>query len=177
MPNYRRSYAAGGTYFFTVNLADRGSCVLTDHIEDLRAAVRFVRSRRPFEIEAMVILPDHLHSVWALPVEDSDFPTRWKEIKACFTKWTGLSGARSRSQAAKGERGLWQRRYWEHQIRDERDFRAHVMYCWGNPVKHGLVGKAVEWPYSSIHRDIRLGRVPSEWGAPMDGEFGERRGA
>lgn len=175
MPNYRRFFAAGGTYFFTVNLADRGSEALTGHIEDLRAAVRFVRSKRPFEIDAMVVLPDHLHSVWSLPEGDRDFPTRWKEIKTIFTKRTGLSGARSRSMRAKGEQGLWQRRYWEHRIRDEADYRAHVAYCWGNPVKHGLVDVASDWRYSSIHRDMRSGRVPADWGAPLEGEFGERQ--
>ncbi|MEQ8292808.1 MAG: transposase [Roseovarius sp.] len=177
MPNYRRSLAAGGLYFFTVNLADRGSDALTTHIEDLRAAVRMVRLARPFVIEAMVVLPDHLHAVWSLPERDCDFPTRWKEIKTIFTKRTGLSGGRSRSKRIKGERGLWQRRYWEHRIRDEADYRAHVAYCWGNPVKHGLVEDASEWRYSSIHRDMRLGRVPPEWGAPVEGEFGERQGA
>nr|WP_201259222.1 transposase [Roseovarius indicus] len=164
-------------YFFTVNLAERGSDALTAHIADLRAAVRHVRETRPFEIEAMVVLPDHLHTVWRLPDGDRDFPTRWKEIKTLFTKRTGLSGMRSLSQIAKCERGLWQRRYWEHRIRDEADYRAHVAYCWGNPVKHGFVENAVKWPYSSIHRDIRLGRVPPEWGTPVDGEFGERQGA
>ena len=173
MSDYRRYRTSGGTYFFTVNLADRVSDALTRHIDDLRAAFAGVLLARPFTVDAMVVLPDHLHAIWTLPEGDSDFPTRWKEIKTGFTRRTGLSGPRSVSKEMKGERGLWQRRYWEHLIRDEADFRAHVAYCWGNPVKHGLCDRAVDWPYSSIHRDMRLGRVPAEWGAPAEGAFGE----
>jgi putative transposase len=173
MSNYRRNRARGGTYFFTVNLADRSGDALTAHVDDLRAAFAIARRRRPFAINAVVVLPDHLHTVWTLPEGDCDFSTRWKEIKTLFTRRTGLRPARSRSKARKGECGLWQRRFWEHTIRDEADYRAHVLYCWGNPVRHGYVTRAVDWPWSSIHRDMRLGRVPHEWGAPVDGNFGE----
>ena len=155
MSRYRRLRRPGATYFFTVNLEDRGSSVLTERVDDLRAAFAGVLCRRPFQIDAIVILPDHLHAVWTLPEGDSDFPTRWKEIKTAFTKRTGLSGPRSASKVAKGERGLWQRRFWEHMIRGEEDYRAHLAYCWGNPVRHGLVARAEDWPYSSVHRGER----------------------
>ena len=173
MANYRRFMCKGGVYFFTVNLADRKSDLLTRHIADLRASVREVLRHRPFQIDAMVVLPDHLHAVWTLPDGDSDFSTRWKEIKTGFSKRTGARGHCSMSKQLKGERGLWQRRFWEHLIRDEADYNAHVQYCWGNPVKHGYVKRAVDWQYSSFHRDKRLGRVPMEWGAPIEGSFGE----
>jgi putative transposase len=110
-----------------------------------------------------VVLPDHLHAVWTLPEADSDFSTRWRLIKSRFSRALGATGHRSASMLAKNERGIWQRRFWEHHIRDEADFAAHVRYCWGNPVKHGLVERAVDWPYSSIHRDIRAGRVAAEY--------------
>jgi putative transposase len=174
MPTYVRARVPGASFFFTVALADRRSSALVEDVAHLRGAVAEVRRKRPFQIEAMVILPDHLHAVWTLPEGDSDFPLRWKEIKAEFTMRTGRSGPRSASKIAKGEKGLWQRRFWEHLIRDETDFRQHVEYCWGNPVKHGLVIRAVDWPFSSIHRDIRAGRVPPEWsGSCSDGSFGE----
>lgn len=173
MANYRRLRAKGGTYFFTVNLADRSSRALVTHVDELRAAFAIVGQRRPFSIDAVVVLPELLHTVWTLPEGDCDFSTRWREIKTIFTKRCALHPARSPSKERKGERGLWQRRFWEHLIRDEEDYRAHILYCWGNPVRHGHVARAVDWPWSSIHRDIRLGRVPTEWGAPVDGQFGE----
>ena len=174
MPNYIRPNVSGATVFFTVALADRGSDLLVRKVDALRDSVTSVRAERPFWIEAWVVLPDHLHAVWTLPDGDRDFSVRWKDIKTRFTKSVGLVGPRSASKVAKGEAGLWQRRFWDHHIRDEADYVAHVRYCWGNPVKHGLVEKAVDWPYSSIHRDIRLGRVEPEWsGVVPDGEFGE----
>jgi len=152
--------------------------------------------------DAVVILPDHLHAVWTLPPGDSGYSTRWGAIKARFTmhlrraaRRPGFSPApppeefpRVRSgryaglkpglRADKREAAIWQRRFWEHTIRDEADYRAHVAYCWGNPVKHGLVERAADWPFSSIHRDIRLGRVDPEWsGDVFDGEFGEQGNA
>jgi putative transposase len=173
MADYRRFKNKGGTFFFTVNLADRKSGLLVEYIEDLRIAVRDVQRKRAFRIDAMVVLPDHLHTVWTLPDGDSDFSTRWKDIKTGFTKRTGARGHCSLSKPLKGERGLWQRRFWGHLIRDEADYKAHMQYCWGNPVKHGYVKRAVDWQDSSFHRDKRLGRVPMEWGAPIEGSFGE----
>ena len=174
MSTYIRPKLPGAKVFFTVALADRASDLLVREIGALRAAVAGVRAERPFGIEAWVVLPDHLHAMWTLPVGDADFSTRWKEIKARFTKSVGVVGQRSASKIAKGEMGVWQRRFWDHHIRDEADFAAHVRYCWGNPVKHGYVERAVDWPYSSIHRDIRSGRVEPEWsGMVPDGDYGE----
>ena len=174
MPDYIRPHVPGATVFFTVALADRGSDLLVRNVDSLRDAATSVRAERPFRIEAWVVLPDHLHAVWTLPEGDGDFSSRWKDIKTRFTKSVGVVGHRSASKVAKGEAGLWQRRFWDHHIRDEADYLAHVRYCWGNPVKHGYVERAVDWPYSSIHRDIRSGRVEAEWsGVVLDGEFGE----
>lgn len=173
MSRYLRFYACGATYFFTVNLARAGRDALTAHADALRASFAEVLRERPVQIDALVVLPDHLHAVWTLPEGDQDFSTRWKRIKAGFTRSTGLSGARSLSKELKGERGVWQRRFWEHRIRDQADFAAHVAYCWDNPVRHGYVARPEEWPFSSLHRDIRLGRVPSQWSAPVNGAFGE----
>ncbi len=174
MPDYVRPKLPGASVFFTVALTDRGSDVLVREIGRLREAVREVRGERPFAIDAWVVLPDHMHAVWTLPDGDADFSTRWKDIKTRFTKAVGIVGRRSPSKITKGEAGLWQRRFWEHHIRDEPDYAAHVRYCWINPVKHGLVARAVDWPYSSIHRDIAHGIVEPEWaGSAVDGRFGE----
>ena len=174
MPNYIRPKIEAATIFFTVAFAKRGGDVLVREIEALRVAVAQTRLQRPFEIDAFVVLPDHLHAIWTLPQGDCDFPTRWKDIKTRFTKSVGIIGGRSASKITKGEAGLWQRRFWDHHIRDEQDYQNHIRYCWGNPVKHGFVARAADWPYSSIHRDIRLGRVEPEWsGLAPDGQFGE----
>jgi putative transposase len=152
MTGYRRLYVAGGCYFFTVNLEDRDSDLLVRHVAVLRGAVARTRALHPFRIDACVVLPNHLHCVWTLPEGDCDFSTRWASIKRLFS-W-GLPGSEDRcaSRVAKRERGVWQRRFWEHLIRGERDFRAHVDYVHGNPVKHGFVANAADWPYSSVHR-------------------------
>jgi len=174
MTSYRRLRIAGGTYFFTVNLADRGSRLLVDRIGTLCVACRAVLAEHPVRIGAMVVLPDHLHAVWALPPGDADFSIRWKKIKTAFTKSTGATGPVSRSQRERGERGVWQRRFWEHAIRDAADLERHVAYCWFNPVKHGLVGRVADWPYSSFHRDVRAGIVAEDWTTTVpDGRFGD----
>ena len=174
MSRYLRPRIPGASLFFTVVLADRRSRLLVDEIAALRAAVRMTRDERPFRIDAWVVLPEHMHCIWTLPEDDAEYSLRWKEIKTRFTKSVGLVGRRSASKIAKGEAGLWQRRFWERHIRDERDFTAHLRYCWWNPVKHGFVERAVDWPYSSIHRDIRLGRCDPEWtGLESRGNFGE----
>ena len=174
MPNYRRFRIPGVSYFFTVTLADRDSRLLIDRIDALRSAYRRTVADMPILCDAMVVLPDHLHAVWTLPPGDSNFPERWRRLKARFTHEVGLTGRRSKSKRDKRERGLWQRRYWEHKIRDQTDYRMHVAYCWGNPVKHGYVERPADWTFSSIHRDIRAGMVDPEWaGAIPDGEFGE----
>ncbi|MFL4468829.1 transposase [Tateyamaria armeniaca] len=178
MPNYLRPKVTGATIFFTVALAQRGGRLLVDEVEALRTAVRITRNERPFDIDAFVVLPDHLHCVWTLPSGDRDYGTRWGAIKARFTRNIRDKGRvgfqpthakhlghavgwnptlpRSPSKIAKGDAGIWQRRFWEHHIRDEADYWAHVRYCWLNPVKHGFVERPEDWPYSSVHRDTRF---------------------
>lgn len=163
MPDYRRLRVPGGTYFFTVALARPGMTLLTDHVDLLRAAYRSTTLELPVACDAIVILPDHLHAVWTLPDGDQDFPERWRRIKSRFTHALGLRFPRSPSKRAKREAGVWQRRYWEHLIRDGADYRAHVEYCWSNPVKHGLCASPEDWVLSSLHRDARVGRVPAGW--------------
>jgi putative transposase len=161
---YRRSRATGGTFFFTVNLADRQGHLLVTHIEALRSAMRSTRRGHHFEIVAMVVLPDHLHAIWRLPEGNADYPLRWSLIKAGFSRSLPKTESIRDSRARKRERGIWQRRYWEHQIRDDDDLRRHVDYVHFNPVKHGYVEHAIDWPYSSIHRFVREGAVSETWG-------------
>jgi putative transposase len=177
MVRYRRNFVDGGTFFFTVTLIDRASRVLVDHVEALRAAVRETRSSHPFAIDAVVVLPDHFHIVMTLPAEDADYPNRLSLIKRRFTDAVVKSGA-SVARRANGEVALWQRRFWEHTIRDERDFERHVDYVHFNPVKHGLVACMRDWPHSSFHRYVRRAALPPDWGGDFtqDGaSFGERR--
>ena len=167
MSRYLRPRLRGCPIFFTVALAARGGALLVDHVDLLRASVAQTRAERPFGIAAWVVLPDHLHFIWRLPEGDTDYSTRWGAIKARFTRAVrevdgGKVGwnptLRSASKLAKGDAGLWQRRFWEHHIRDEADFTAHLRYCWWNPVKHGFVKRPEDWPYSSVHREIAAGR-------------------
>jgi putative transposase len=175
---YRRSNVAGGTFFFTVNLADRSSRLLTEHIELLRHSVRTVQRSHPFEIMAMVVLPDHLHAIWRLARTDCDYPLRWSLVKAAFSRTLDRSEHIRASRTRKRERGIWQRRYWEHQIRDDEDLARHVDYIHINPVKHGYAKMPTDWPYSSIHRYIRQGLLSRDWAAginePYTTGFGER---
>lgn len=178
MSNCIRARAPRASFFFTVNLARRGDDLLVRRIEALRSAWRQTHRAMPFRCDAMVILPDHLHAVWTPPPGDGDFTTRRKMFKAGVTRLTELSGPRSESKRAKGEKGPWQRRFREHTIRDEADFAAHVTCCRGNPARHGLVRRASEWRFSSIHRDIRAGRVSPEWsGGLADGRYGGQGGS
>ena len=164
MPDYRRAWHPGGTYFFTVNLLQRkGNDLLTRHVDSLRDNVQSVRQRHPFAIHRWFVLPDHLHCVIELPRDDADFATRWRLIKIGFSKALPKTERRSRVRRARGERGIWQRRYWEHLIRDEADFRAHMDYVHINPVKHGLVDRVIDWPYSTFHRMMAQGVYPSDW--------------
>lgn len=177
MTAYRRLRVPGGTYFFTVALARRDTSTLVDHVDLLRAAWAETCRDRPVRTEAVVVLPDHLHALWTLPEGDADFSARWRLIKTRFTRRLGQTGGRSPSKRARGERGIWQRRFWEHAIRDEADLALHLRYCWLNPVKHGLVARAADWPWSSLHRDIRAGRVPPDLsGVAPEGGFGEPPG-
>jgi putative transposase len=161
---YRRANAPGAIYFFTVNLADRKSNLLTEQIDLLRTAIRKIRQSHPFEIIAMVVLPDHLHAIWRLPEGDADFPLRWSLVKAAFSRTIPKTEMIRHSRKMKRERGIWQRRYWEHQIRNDNDLEKHVAYVHFNPVKHGYVARAVDWSYSSIHREIARRNMTGSWG-------------
>ena len=157
MSSYLRPQVSAASVFCAVALASRGSRLLIDEIPRLRWAVAVTRAERPFAIGAWVVLPDHMHCIWTLPAGDPDFSTRWRLIKARFSR--GLpEGQRRRSHVARQERGIWQRRFWEHHIRDQADMDVHLRYCWFNPVKHGLVDRPEAWPYSSVHRAIAAGR-------------------
>jgi putative transposase len=176
MVRYRRNFVPGGTFFFTVTLADRRSSFLIDHVVELRAAFRAGRRERPFTIDAIVILPDHLHTILTLPQGDSDFSARWRRIKGHFSSHMIASRAFSKRHSNE-DFALWQRRFWEHTIRDEYDFERHVDYIHFNPVKHGLVTRVCDWPYSSFHRYVRQGVLPVDWAGEVDEgglKFGER---
>jgi putative transposase len=176
MVHYRRSLVPGGTFFFTVTIADRRSSILVQNIGSLRHAFRITRKERPFVIDAIVVLPDHLHAILTLPQDDADFSGRWRRMKSLFTRQIidrGLSITRDH----RGEYMLWQRRFWEHAIRDETDLSRHVDYIHYNPVKHALVSQVTEWPYSSFHRYVRKGWLPEDWGGTIEitgKDFGER---
>ncbi|SDS93814.1 REP-associated tyrosine transposase [Bradyrhizobium canariense] len=175
MPQYRRAKLEGSIFFFTVVLAERSSHLLVDQIDQFRRAYRAVQQRRPFETIAVCILPDHIHAVWSLPEGDADFSTRWSLIKSGFSR--GLdSMPRSASKVAKREKGIWQRRYWEHAIRDDADLERHVDYVHFNPVKHKHVARVTDWPHSSFHRYVERGLLAVDWGGDMrdiQGSFGE----
>ncbi len=181
MPNYRRSTAPGATYFFTV-VTYRRQAILVEPESRLilRQVIEEVRQQHPFVIDAWVLLPDHLHCIWTLPENDADYSKRWGMIKAGFTKQAKLFFHRNewmnRSKQRHREGTIWQRRFWEHQIRDEADFQRHVDYIHYNPVKHGLVKEVKAWPYSTFHRYVREGIYPGDWGSEFttpNEEFGE----
>lgn len=173
MVQYRRNYIAGGTYFFTVNLRDRRGSLLVEHIDALRNIVRNVKAELPFVIDAMVVLPDHWHAVWTLPTDDAGYARRLRLIKARFTKHLLRVGVNI-AKDGRGEYQLWQKRFWEHTIRDERDFEAHVNYVHINPVKHGHVARAIDWPHSTMQRYVERGLMPADWAcAHEEGRFGE----
>lgn len=165
MPRYIRAFVPGGTFFFTVALLERRRRLLTENIAVLRAAFAHVRGCHPFVIDAMVVLPDHLHCIWTLPPGDADFSTRWHGIKAMFARSMPTGERLSDRRRAKGERGIWQRRFWEHTIRDERDFESHVDYIHFNPVKHGHVVRAADWPHSTFLEYVRRGVYALDWSA------------
>jgi putative transposase len=176
MSRYRRPTIEGGIFFFTLALVDRSSELLVQHIERLRQVYRAVQSRLPFETNAICILPDHLHAIWTLPPGDTDFASRWSQIKSGFSRGLAPAQLRSRSQVRRRETGIWQRRFWEHAMRDDADFERHVDYIHFNPVKHGYVTRVCDWPYSSFHRYVKNGLLPADWGGDLgkiQGRFGE----
>ncbi len=169
MPNYRRNYVPGGTYFFTVVTHQRRPILTSSLARNcLREAIKTVRDERPFELSAIVLLPDHLHAVWTLPRGDADYSTRWSHLKAEFTRsyltTGGTEADRSESRERQGERSIWQRRFWEHTCRDEGDLKRLVDYVHWNPRKHGLVDRVKEYRWSSFHRFVRLGEYEEVWG-------------
>ncbi len=161
---YRRYNVKGATYFFTVNLANRESTLLVDEFDKLREIMNKVKKDHPFILDALVVLPEHLHALWTLPVGDSDFSKRWILIKAGFSRQLPKNERVNKSRLKKGERGIWQRRFWEHLIRDDVDYENHVNYIHNNPVKHGYVERAIDWRYSTIHYYVKRGIVCSDWG-------------
>jgi putative transposase len=176
MPDYRRNRVAGGCYFFTVNLLDRSSTVLVTQVDSLREAVRDVRRRAPFHIDAWVVLPDHMHCIWTLPPEEVDYSGRWRAVKKLFSKAMSPTEGRSPARRHRDERGIWQRRFWEHTIRDDADYASHMDYVHFNPVKHGLAEHAADWPFSSFRRAVAQGIYPADWGGGVVGSWdrGER---
>jgi putative transposase len=178
MPNYRRSHAPGAIYFFTLATLGRKPILTEEPVRvALRHAIQQVRSLWPFDIDGWVLLPDHTHCLWRLPEDDAEYGKRWGLIKRHVTRELGCRGDLvSLFRRTRHEGSLWQRRFWEHQIRDEADYSRHLDYLHWNPVKHGYVQRVVDWPYSSFHRYVREGVLPVYWGGgnvPATGVFGE----
>jgi putative transposase len=167
MSRYRRAKIGGGTFFFTLTLADRPGDLLVRHIDRFRQAYKFAAGHYPFETIAICVLPDHLHAIWSLPAADLNFPLRWSLIKSKFSRGLPRPGLRSRSQIEKRDKGIWQRRYWEHVIHDDGDLTRHIDYIHYNPVKHGHVSQVRDWPYSSFHRYVAQGLLPPDWGGDI----------
>ena len=166
MANYRRLYRKGGTYFFTVVTQERRPVFSNaKNVQKLRDSFRTVMKKSPFTIEAIVILPDHIHCIWTLPNDDKDFSNRWKEIKYRFSMDYNRFFAKSGSKVKKKEKGLWQRRFWEHLIRDQQDYNRHFDYIHYNPVKHKFTERAIDWPYSSFKRFVDKGVYEENWGS------------
>ena len=179
MPEYLRLKTKGATYFFTVNTHLRRP-LLTEHSvrQALRDGIRQARQTLPFIIDAWVLLPDHLHAIWTLPEDDANYAARWAIIKRtvsnrCIYLIKEIMTP-SFSRLARGENPFWQRRYWEHQIRDDLDFEKHVDYLHWNPMKHGHVSKVVDWPYSTFHRFVDQGLYPVDWSGCSTEKMEER---
>ncbi len=177
MVHYRRVFLKGGTYFFTVNLKNRQSSLLIDAVDLLRESFLYTQNKKPFTIIAIVILPEHLHCIWQLPESDKDYPARWKSIKSHFTRQIKKSGMHIK-QNNHHEHNIWQRRYWEHTIRDDNDLTQHIDYIHYNPVKHGWVKSVKDWEYSSFHKYVKNGTLPLNWGSNIESNdligYGER---
>jgi len=164
---YRRTVLPGGSFFFTLVTEKRRPLFdAADSVDILRKAFSSVKASRPFDIDAVVILPDHLHCIWTLPIHDADFATRWRLVKTWFTKHCdpALRATSTQARRVRGEQAIWQHRYWEHTLRDEDDFARHVEYIHFNPVKHGYVAAAIDWPHSSFRHYVESGIYPSTWG-------------
>jgi len=171
MPNYRRSIIPGGTFFFTVVTFDRRPILISELSRlILRRVWKRAQKEHPFVVDAICVLPDHLHCIWTLPEGDAAYSMRWGAIKGLFTKEYlksgGQSGVINESRKKRGEAAVWQRRFWEHTIRDDEDFANHVDYIYYNPVKHGLVPQVKEWP--SYFKYVREGIYDVGWGNDQD---------
>jgi putative transposase len=165
--HYRRANTPGATYFFAVVTYQRQKLFHTpETIAYLRQAFRTVKANHPFTIEAIAVLPDHLHCIWTLPPNDADFSRRWRLIKSTFSRVCpgSYKQCRNNSRLHKQEQAIWQRRFWEHQIRDERDLNQHIDYIHYNPVHHGLVESPKDWQYSSFHQYVKRGEYDIDWG-------------
>ncbi|HEX9454582.1 MAG TPA: transposase [Candidatus Binatia bacterium] len=178
MPNYRRANIPGGRYFFTVKTFGRQSILTHERYRTaLRQAIAEIRSTHPFDTIAWVLLPDHLHAIWRMPDNDADFSLRWSLIKQRVTRqYDDQLAALTQSRMKRREGTLWQRRFWEHTIRDETDLRHHIDYIHYNPVKHGYVTRVLDWPFSTFHRYVSQGIYPSDWAqgeVTTDHNFGE----
>ena len=180
MADYRRSKISGGTYFFTVVAHERRPVLTTEAVRTaLREAIQQARTTLPFQIDAWVLLPDHLHCIWILPEGDANFSARWAIIKRHVSSRcvSSIKSSVSDSRLRRNERPFWQRRFWEHQIRDDADMARHVDYIHWNPAKHGLVRVVKDWPHSSFHKYVARGVYTNDWGggeiAAADEDFGE----
>ena len=181
MPNYRRADIGGGTYFFTVVTYRRQRFLCDDDVRNvLREGIEKTREGYPFVIDAWVLLPDHLHCIWTLPLGDANFGIRWAMIKRHVSKHCKRlkhDNWLNESKRKRKESTVWQRRFWEHQVRDERDYKIHADYIHFNPVKHGVVRYVKDWPYSTFHRYAKNGIYPENWGGEIEkndgGNFGE----
>ena len=165
MTNYRRLFVPEATWFFTVNLEERyKNNLLIENLDLLRAAFRYARAHNPFHIDAVVVMPDHLHCIWRLPPGKTDYSIRWNLLKGHFSRAMPPGDIITPSRSKRRERGVWQRRFWAHMITDQADFINHVDYIHWNPVKHGVVDRVVDWPHSSFHRYVAEGYYPLDWG-------------
>ena len=176
---YRRAKAKGGTFFFTVVTHQRISLLTEpEHAKLLRLSIKYVMDKHPFKIDAFVLLPDHLHCIWTLPDGDDDYSTRWRLIKGTFTRQCDDQYKRGATQSRilKKERVIWQRRFWEHQIADDNDFKNHVNYIHYNPVKHQYADSPKNWIYSSFHKYVRNGTYNNNWGNGQNMEFNDCAG-
>lgn len=178
MPNYRRRLRPGGTYFFTLVTYQQEPFLCRPLARGLlRDAILACQADRPFILDAVVLLPDHLHAICTMPPGDFDFSTRWGVIKKSFTQsWLaagGREGSVSESRAANRRRGVWQRRFWEHGVRDVDELQGCADYVHYNPVKHGLARCPHEWPWSSFSRWVRDGVYPPDWKCVCDGRATE----
>lgn len=178
MPQYIRSYTEGATYFFTLVSYNRRKIFCEDDfLKALRNSIKFIQQQYPFEIIAWVQLPDHLHCVWQMTANDTDYSMRWSQIKRLTTQacpqYHLPTHELNHSKVSRNERGIWQRRFFEHQIKNEADFTNCMDYIHYNPVKHGLVERVIDWPYSSFHRYLKVGNYSVDWGDNLI-DFSER---